>query len=406
MTSWYDFIVASEIAEGSWELVRLGAEGTETVLASGSLPALDINPRETKEFRVAVPRVENAPGVEHVFNVLFTLKDGTVWADAGHELAREQLFRGEWQAPLPVTTGRQVSLGETPTAVQVTGDFFALSIDKTTGLMTSFEFEGVPMLVRGPRPEFWRAMTDNDRGASWHILLGYFRGLGSRWEVTSVDSETINGGTAVRVVVTGTMQINWPFNADYTLEYIVHGSGDVDVKGTYLHGFTDPFTHLPRFGMELVLPEGFEQMAWNGRGPIESHSDRKLHQRVGIFSTAVADDWVEYSRPQENANKADVRWASWANEDIGVGLRVTALEEELLQVSARHYSIEDMDRKDDNSNDYTWQLTPRKEVYAYVDLAQSGIGGDNSWGFWPLDEYLLKNNRDYEYSYRITPYKV
>ena len=127
---------------------------------------------------------------------------------------------------------------------------------------------------------------------------------------------------------------------------------------------------MPRFGMELVMSAGYDRIAWYGRGPAETYIDRAF-ERVGVYSSTVSGEWVEYSRPQANGNKVDVRWVEITN-DKGVGLRAEGVP--LLSVEARHAS-----RRDVEQAAYTWQIPQRPQVFLNLDLRQMGVGGIDSW---------------------------
>jgi beta-galactosidase len=153
---------------------------------------------------------------------------------------------------------------------------------------------------------------------------------------------------------------------------------------------------MPRVGMELVVSPDFEKLVWYGRGPVETYVDRQF-ERVGIHSSTVAGEWVDYSRPQENGNKTDVRWVSLTNRD-GVGLM--AVGDPLLSVGAAHVSKDDIERAE-----YSFQLPRRTEVFLNLDFAQMGVGGIDSWSrnAYPLEAYRLPADRLYSCRYRLKP---
>ena len=122
------------------------------------------------------------------------------------------------------------------------------------------------------------------------------------------------------------------------------------------------------------MPAGFERVAWFGPGPEETYSDRKW-ARVGAYSGSVDEQWTEYSRPQENGNKADARWMAVTNAD-GVGLLAVGMP--LLSAAARHYTHADL-----VPAHHTWDARKRPEVFVNLDFAQMGVGGDDSWGALP-----------------------
>jgi beta-galactosidase len=150
------------------------------------------------------------------------------------------------------------------------------------------------------------------------------------------------------------------------------------------------------FGNELVAAPELENITWYGRGPIETYVDRQF-ERVGVYSSTVAKQWVEYSRPQENGNKTDVRWVA-LTDALGTGL--LAVGAPTLEVGARHFTKDDLERAG-----YTFQMQPHPEIFLNLDWRQMGVGGIDSWSpnALPMQPYRIPSDQVYTYRYRLTP---
>jgi beta-galactosidase len=395
--SWFDFTNAKELAEGRWTVLADGQ-----AIASGNFPELDLAPGQERTFTLDLPKVDPKPGVEYWLNLSFTTNRDLPWAPKGHELAWEQ-----WKLPVAAPAAPTprpalpLAVASDGRIVRFTGHDFALVFDRLDGVIRSYAFRNVRLLERGPVPDFWRAMTDNDLGA-WKSVgtaartdpkldIAVWRNAGPAWKVKDVQVKVRDAGTAEVVV-----QAELPLvGASYTMTYVIDGGGGVEVEGSYKPG-TRALAMLPRFGMELVLSPGLERMSWYGRGPAETYVDRAF-ERVGVYSSTVSQEWVDYSRPQENGNKTDVRWVTFTNAD-GVGLRAAGLP--LLSVSAAHASTRDIE-----AVEYSMQLPRRPEIYVNLDLRQMGVGGVDSWSrnAWPLEPYRIPADQAYSYRYRLTP---
>ena len=162
----------------------------------------------------------------------------------------------------------------------------------------------------------------------------------------------------------------------------------------------DYVPELLRFGMRMIFPEDYKMFPFYGRGPWENYSDRCESSLLGVYEQSTDEQLFPYVRPQESGNKTDVRWLELTNGD-GEGVRIEGLQP--LSVSAMPYRAEDLDpglgmKKQMHYSD----IEPRREVVLHVDLAQRGLGGDNSWGMSPHDQYRLTADR-YEYGYIIRP---
>jgi len=177
--------------------------------------------------------------------------------------------------------------------------------------------------------------------------------------------------------------------------FTVHGSGDVIVEMSYAPG-AEKRAMMPRFGSELVLARGYENWAWYGRGPAETHIDRQF-ERVGVYRSTVEKEWVEYSRPQENGNKTGVRWTALTSPQ-GVGLLAVGAPE--LSVSARKYTKEDMERAA-----YSFQMQAQGPVYVNLDWKQMGVGGIDSWSeqALPMPAYRIDSGQPMTFRYRLSP---
>jgi beta-galactosidase len=405
--NWHDFINAKEEAEGVWEIV----DDKGKTAATGRFPELDIPPHQERTFTLQLPdrlAYEQRDGskTEYWLNVRFVTRADTLWAKKGHELGWEQ-WAIERPPSGPITTaGRAaappLTMREAGHLIRLTGPDFALVFNRVLGTIESYSYKGVRLLDRGPIPDFWRAMTDNDLGA-WKsefqaarkgdpkLDVTAWREAGPSWSVKDVQAKRIDDRTA-QIAVRADLPL---VGAKYAMTFTVDGAGEVAVKGAYEPG-TSPLAMMPRFGMELVVSPGLENISWLGRGPAETYIDRQF-ERVGVYSSTVRKEWVQYSRPQENGNKTDVRWVSLTNDD-GVGF--VAEGQPLLSVGAMHAS-----KRDIEGVGYTFQLPQRAETYLNLDLKQMGVGGINSWSSsaWPMPPYRIAPDQAYSYEYRLRP---
>lgn len=396
--NWFDFINAKDIATGLWE-VKAGGR----TVASGQFPELDIAAGSEVVYELPLPKIQAEAGVEYWLNVSFVLKEDTAWAAKGHELAWDQFA-------LPVTApasafqapkSARLKILESEESATFTGPEFSLRFNKAAGMITDYRYRGVGLLDRGPRPDFWRSPTNNDRGA-WKVFresaekdksldIKLWKEAGPLWQVKSVRVEK-SGETAARVVVQAALPLA---GASYSMTYTIHGSGDVIVEASYTPG-KENLAMMPRFGTELIAAPGLENLTWYGRGPKETMIDRQF-ERIGVYSSTVDAEWVEYMRPQENGNKTDVRWLALTNAQ-GVGL--LAVGAQPLSAAVRHYSKEEIER-----SAYTFQMVRHPETFLNLDLKQMGAGGIDSWSpnAYPMERYRIPSGVERSYRYRLTP---
>jgi beta-galactosidase len=359
--------------EGHWKLLANGE-----VVAGGELPKLEVGPGDSRVIEYPAPRVKPVVGSDHWLELSFRLAQDTTWAEKGHEVAWEQFHIG-WSgaaAVLDPAAMPPMTIDQNGDGFIVTGDGFTAAFDLGAGTLTSYRMDETELVAMGPRPNFWRAPTDNDRGNDMPTRCAPWKAASGNWEITSSEIEKI-GPAEVRVGFTGRLP---DVGSTNEVVYTVFGNGEIAVDVSFTPGGAE-LPDLPRFGMQMEVTGGLETMTWYGRGPHESYWDRKEGARVGLWSGTVDKQFVDYSEPQENGNKTDVRWVS-LTDDEGTGLLV--IGEPLIAFSAHHYTTDDLE-----DAKYSWQMERRDDITLSIDMQQTGVGGDDSWGARTHDEYTI-----------------
>jgi beta-galactosidase len=384
--SWYDHILLSDRLSGTWAV-----RADDRLMASGVLPPLDIEPRDRKLITLPLPAIAPAPGVEYWLDLSFRLKQDLPWAATGHEVAWAQLALPQ-RTPAPSLTSEglpAVDLVDDVRTVTLRSPEVTAEIDKTSGLLTSLRFRGAELLAGPLHPHFWRAPTDNDRGNNLPQLAAVWRDAHRHLVVKGVRVEMPQSGVAIVRVDASLASVG----ARYDLTYAFLGSGDLVIAASYEAGESAP-PELPRFGLQARLVPGFERLAWYGPGPQETYSDRK-DAPIDLYRSSVTASFFPYSQPQETGNHVDARWLA-LTDDGGHGL--LAVGEPTLSAGALHYATEDIDQAG-----HTYELTRLPETVLNLDLAQRGLGGDDSWGALPHEEFRLMK-KAYSYRVRLHPF--
>ena len=242
-----------------------------------------------------------------------------------------------------------------------------------------------------PEPWFWRAPTDNDWGAGFQRTANVWRT--NRRKALGATVEKHDD----RVVVTGKYYlVDAP--SEYTLTYTFMADGALKVEAEWKRQ-GEYVPELPRFGMRMIFPQNYTHLTFYGRGPWENYSDRNESSFIGLYEQSTSEQLFPYVRPQESGNKSDVRYVELRN-DLGIGVRIEGLQP--LNISAMPYRSEDLDPGLTKKQMHYSDIEPRREVVLHVDLAQRGLGGDDSWGAQPHDKYRLTAD-SYSYGYIIRP---
>jgi len=361
---------------GAWTLREDGE-----AIAQGELPELDVAPGEALDCELGLRLPEPVPGATYWLDLAFTQRQATRWAPCGYEVAHAQFEvrgRAAAGAGAPAPCGSSLSVTEDADAVRISGDEFDIVFDRFRGTIASWEHEGTQLLAGGPRVQLWHAPTDNERRLKLEWFdVGYDR---LRTRVAQVAlHETGHGEARIEVESVLAADSKQPyFRVEQTFTFT--GTGRVLVR-TALEPLREGLPALPRFGLELATPPGFERFAWYGRGPHDSYADRKESAFVGVYESTVDEQYVPYVFPQEHGNKADTRWAA-VTDLQGRGL--LALGMPSLNVSVHHFSVDDLTKAA-----HTFELQRRPETFVHLDLAHTGLGS-NSCGPPPLAQYVLE----------------
>ncbi len=377
--------------EFAWELLENGHH-----LRSGILPARRVEPGDTTRFHISHRLSEPAPGSEYHLILTARLRDSTLWAEGGFEVAREQfaLPLRTPVAPIPHAALPPLSVAADDSAATIAGTNFMLVIGRQSGIIESWRHRGSQVIEEGPTPNFWRAPTDNDFGNGMPDRCAVWRRAGENREV-----KRFAVGQPAAGVVTVQVECRLPdVGCTQVIEYTVLGTGDLFVRTSFTVGRV-LLPEIPRFGMRLHVPGILGSVEWFGRGPQENYSDRKTAAFAGYYQGSVREQFFPYVSPQETGYRTDVRWV--ALRDAGGG-GLLAVGQPLLCFSALRYTAEDLTLKSRGAM-HPVDLKERPFVEFNIDLAQMGVGGDDSWGAKPHVEYLLLP-KDYSYEYRLRPF--
>jgi len=321
---------------------------------------------------------------------------------ADWEIAKDQILIKSSQPGNKMTSGSQtgtLQLKSNPDNITLSGNGISIQFDRKDGLIHHYIINGTDFMEKGfaLKPNFWRPPTDNDFGAGLQQKLQNWKRASYEYELTSLLSE--NEGKTTKITAT----YNLPYvNAVLNIVYRVADSGQIDVTQTMKHQeLTAKIPMLPKFGMQLVLPESYEQVNWYGRGPGENYQDRKESTFIGLYQSTVKDQVHPYVRPQESGNKSDVRWFTLTSSN-GTGLKFSSGAS--LNFTARPFLDGDLDDGIAKKQSHSGSLKPRPYTVLSIDLQQMGLGCIDSWGALPMEAYRL-NYQDYNYQFTITPVK-
>jgi len=360
-------------------------------LEKGTLPTTDLNPGETKAVRIPFKKIQPKAGKEYWLMVQVLLKTDNLYAKVGHIMAYQQF-------KLPFETIIEVGKKPKSTELQVTNDkkitikneTIEVIIDKTTGWLESYTTNGQQLISGVMVPNFWRAITDNDRiGWRPEEKNAFWKTASENMKMISITTEHFSA-TEKHIIVKKGFQNQ----IDLTLTYSIYGSGELKVD--YSLNCNKELPDMLRVGMQFKTQAANQQMSFYGKGPWDNYCDRSQGAIVDEYTGTVADFNWDYIYPQENGNHTDVRWLKLTDKNQ-TGLIV--LGDKPLSVSVWPWS-----QKALNDARHINELLKEEFLTVNIDLIQTGVGGTDSWSDHaaPIEKYKLKPG-SYVYSFVIQP---
>jgi len=348
---------------------------------------------ESAELRDDIARALLDGNAEVVVDFEFLARPGMQLVDQGQVMAHEQLIVCPYQ-PAVIAAGKAVvDIEQTNAYIRLQAAGTTLTIGKHTGWIDYLDVDGTPLLANRHSllPEFWRAPTDNDYGASLQTKFGTWRE--PKMRLTALDHE---GNQVVAHFDMPDQQ------ARLTMTYTLTADGQVVVRQQMSTTAGADVPHMFRYGMQLQLPDSYSQLKYHGRGPVECYTDRQSSQHIGIYTAQVKDEYYDYIRPQESGNHTDIRWLQ-VTDAQGRGLRVWS--DAPFEASALPYTTAQLD--DGPVKEHAWgrhsgDLIPAGVTQLHIQQRQMGLGCVNSWGAWPLDQYMLPY-ADRDFTFVIQP---
>ncbi|MBR5394052.1 MAG: DUF4981 domain-containing protein [Bacteroidaceae bacterium] len=382
-----------------WTLV---ADGLPVQQGTVKLPA--VAPQCEDELQLPYHLNEIDEKKEVILNLDFLLTKSEPLLPAGYCIAQDQIVVSQPSHSSIWTDGQTavsnnlqtMKMEENDDAITITGEQVCAIFDKQTGLLKGYEVGCVPLLGQGGtmKPNFWRAVTDNDMGAE-------LQKTNKLWCQPTMRLASVSTSNKDKVAIVTCVYDMAEVQATLTLIYNVMPDGSLLVEQRMKTSPDAKMPDLPRFGMVLQLPPAMHQSRYYGRGPVENYADRKGSQRIGIYEQTVDEQFHPYIRPQETGTKADMHWWQQSRAD-GRGWMISA--DNTFYACALPYDLEELDEGDTKHQRHPADLQPSAFVNLFIDAAHTGLGGIDSWTRQgqALGQYRLQY-KDYDLRYIIKP---
>lgn len=344
---------------------------------------------KSEALKSAIEKAEaEHPTEEITINFAFASDGSQPLVDKGQVMARQQIILNGYEfdkVDAPANTGSKIEVEETNSYVKVSAERMSVTIGKKTGMIDYLDVDGEPMLKfrESMTPEFWRAPTDNDYGASLQKKMRVWKN--PQMNLKSFDKSESKDS----VVLTANFEMP-EVKAELMLRYRINAAGEVAVTEKMTTDKEAKVADLFRYGMQLQMPASFSKLEYYGRGPEENYIDRHSSSFIGKYEANVKDEYYPYVRPQESGNHTDIRYFSIFNPTTGKGITFEGYAP--MECSAIPYLVEDLDagiEKEHAWGQHSGDLVEKGLVQLHIQQRQFGLGCIDSWGSSPMEKYRM-----------------
>ena len=344
---------------------------------------------KSEALKSAIEKAEAEHATEEItINFAFASDGSQPLVDKGQVMARQQIVLNGYEfdkVDAPANTGSKIEVEETNSYVKVSAERMSVTIGKKTGMIDYLDVDGEPMLKfrESMTPEFWRAPTDNDYGASLQKKMRVWKN--PQMNLKSFDKSESKDS----VVLTANFEMP-EVKAELMLRYRINAAGEVAVTEKMTTDKEAKVADLFRYGMQLQMPASFSKLEYYGRGPEENYIDRHSSSFIGKYEANVKDEYYPYVRPQESGNHTDIRYFSIFNPATGKGITFEGYAP--MECSAIPYLVEDLDagiEKEHAWGQHSGDLVEKGLVQLHIQQRQFGLGCIDSWGSSPMEKYCM-----------------
>jgi len=371
--------------------------------------------------RISLKDIVIKKNTEYFVEISATLKNNWTLLKKGHEVAHEQIALSSkfLQETTIVKAEKRLKVKIKNNNIKIYNKNVHIVFNKAEGRLTSYKIDKKELLKnnKGPKPNFWRAMTDNDFGNKMQNKNIEWKKASLFSSVSTVSHSKLEDGSIQLNITYNLPGVNTTFDSQYKI------TGDGVIKITNTLNKSNYKGDIPRVGMRMQLQQEFNNLQFYGRGPWENYEDRKASAFIDIYKSTASQQYVPYIRPQDNGYKTDVRWLALSNTSHS-GLLVVQDSKE-FSFSALHMPNEDFDTTSDlnygskkiddtyridgipamNKSKHTTDIKAQDLVQLNIDLKQRGLGGDDSWYSKPQKKYQTMGSKKHSYSFYMIPFK-
>ena len=373
-----------------WELLKNGNQ-----ISKGTINEFELAPNKSKIIKIDFPEIYDVD--EYHLNIYAKKKSYGNLIPKDHTVAYNQFFLGGKRINNKTSlnnSNNAIKVSQNKKTLDLFGEGFKISFNKENGRLTEINYGNENIILQGIKPNFWRAPIDNDYGFLMPYKLKVWKQASKKQNFESIKIKNLKRqGVEVK-----TNYYMPDVKAFVDITYTIKINGRINIK-TSLSEISEKLPVLPLFGTNFIINKSYDNVEWYGRGPHENYQDRKTSSLVGIYNYKVSEMYFPYIRPQENGNRTDTRWLSLTNSE-GNGIIIESSN--FFEFSSHHQYNDDFDGGNRKSQTHTYDILKRPIVNLNINYKQMGVGGDDSWGKEPHEEYKIKPG-NLSFIYSISP---
>ncbi|HIZ11968.1 MAG TPA: DUF4981 domain-containing protein [Candidatus Eubacterium faecavium] len=372
---------------------RWSVEAEGDILDSGELEKFECEPLSETYITIPYDITTFPDDKEVVLTVSFFTRKKTPGRKTNYEVAWDQFILNPMPQPVATKAEGDLSFTKKGNTVDISGDAFTVKIDN--GRITSISLDGREKLKAPMEPYYFRALTDNDIDSLNFVpalipLHPYYR-----WRTASHKAKAVRTVASAGSDNCVEVHIAWhtPLLKNAVSTYKIYPD-----RRIYVYHSAVPAANMIKFGTRLTLDGKMEYVNWYGRGPHATYCDRKTGAKITCHKSTVTALEHRYMRPQENANRTDVRYLTITDRN-GYGFKFTSYFDNFMDFSAHHYTIEQLEKAT-----HVHTIPYNNDITALnIDHMQCGVGGDMPGQAFVREPYIMKKGVKQSYSFVMEP---
>ena len=350
------------------------------VIDSGDM-IIELAPGESKEIDL---KLTKAISGEWYLNLMFETKESTLWAKTGHKIATAQFIVNEHQNEKSTLIGDDMNVKTNYGTVKVYGGDFEVNFSRRNGRIYSIKKNNEELLKGEVNLNFWRALTDNDRGSKQAVRCAVWS-KASEYSWMGIQ-KVENEGKQVKVYVD--FSVPSTKEAKGSLVFTI-GSKGMHIDYSFMADESMP--EIPEISLVFPLKREYDRIEYLGKGPHENYIDRAYGADIGLYRTDIDNLFVNYQKPQEHGERTGVRYAVLSGERK---IRFEADKE--MEFNVCPWNSDTLE-----NTPHIHELPESNTLYVRAIARQMGVGGYDSWGAQTLDEYKNKCGVEYKYGFSV-----